>query len=183
MGRKQTRAGKYVYFCIANLIFLSLSGCAVLKQIREREEARESLLRGKKLLAQGDFESSLKEHEKVLSLSANQTPGDEAVFNMGLIYAHIGNPKKDHGKALSLFRKLTKDYPKSPWVEQAKIWVGILEEDERLNEMFRKLKEEDERLNQVFKKLKDENERLNQVFKKLKEVDIEIEEKKREKAR
>jgi hypothetical protein len=35
----------------------------------------------------------------------------------------------------------------------------------------------------VFKKLKEENERLNQVFKKLKEVDIEIEEKKREKAR
>jgi outer membrane protein assembly factor BamD (BamD/ComL family) len=87
----------------------------------------------------------------VLALSNRQPPGDEALFNIGLIYAHSGNPKKDYRKALDSFRKVIADYPKSPFVEQAKIWVGILQE----------------------------NERLNQVIENSREVDMEIEERKR----
>lgn len=155
MGREQTRAGKHFYFCIASLIFLSLSGCATLKEIRARGETREALMRGQNLLAQGDYEGSLKENQKALSLSADQAPGDEAVFNMGLIYAHSANSKKDYRKALSFFSRLIKDYPKSPLLEQAKIWVGVLQA----------------------------NERLTQLIEKSKQVDIEIEEKKRLKER
>jgi tetratricopeptide (TPR) repeat protein len=155
MGRKRTRSGKYHYLCIASLIFLSLSGCATLKEIRARGEAREALMRGQNLLAQGDYEGSLKENQKALSLSGDQVPGDEAVFNMGLIYAHSANSKKDYRKALSFFSRLIKDYPKSPLLEQAKIWVGVLQA----------------------------NERLTQVIEKSKQVDIEIEEKKRLKER
>ncbi len=155
MGREQTRAGKHFNFCIASLIFLSLSGCATLKEIRARGETREALMRGQNLLAQGDYEGSLKENQKALSLSADQAPGDEAVFNMGLIYAHSANSKKDYRKALSFFSRLIKDYPKSPLLEQAKIWVGVLQA----------------------------NERLTQVIEKSKQVDIEIEEKKRLKER
>jgi tetratricopeptide (TPR) repeat protein len=151
--------------------------------MRLQGEARDALIRGQKLLAQGDYEGSVRENQRVLSLSAHQPLGDEALFHLGLIYAHLGNPKKNYGRALGLFRKLTKDYPQSPWAEQAKIWEGMLEEDERLDQAFRKLKEENEKLNQMFRKLKEENARLNQMFKKLKEVDIVIEEKKREKAR
>jgi len=50
-------------------------------------------------------------------------------------------------------------YPQSPLVVQAKIWIGILQENERLN---------------------NEIEELNKAIKKTKEVDIEIEEKKKE---
>ena len=169
MGRKRSRAGKQFYICIAGLIVVLLAGCTILKEMQVRDRARTSLLRGQKLLAQGDYEGSVRENQRVLSMSVGKPPGDEALFNLGLIYIHPGNPKKDYGGALALFRKLTKDYPQSPWVEQAKIWVGMLEDEERLN--------------QAFKKLKEENERLSEVFKKLKEVDIEIEEKKREKTR
>ncbi|MBI4490212.1 MAG: tetratricopeptide repeat protein [Deltaproteobacteria bacterium] len=112
-------------------------------------------MRGQNLLAQGDYEGSLKENQKALSLSADQAPGDEAVFNMGLIYAHSANSKKDYRKALSFFSRLIKDYPKSPLLEQAKIWVGVLQA----------------------------NERLTQLIEKSKQVDIEIEEKKRLKER
>ena len=162
MGRKRSREGKQVYFCIASLIFISLGGCAIIEEMQERGEARASLLRGQNLLARGDYEGSLKEHQKALSLSANRTPGDEAIFNMGLIYAHVANPKKDYRKALGFFRSLIHEYPQSPLVQQAKIWVGVLETNDKLSQV---------------------NEKLNEVIRKSKQVDIEIEEKKRAKER
>ena len=81
---------------------------------------------------------------------------------MGLIYAHPGNPKRDYGKSLSYFKKLMKDYPQSPWSELAKAWTGMIQENERLNQTV---------------------EKLNQTIEKSKQVDIEIEEKKREKGK
>lgn len=155
MGEKRLREGQYVYFCVACLIFLFLTGCALVKEIRDREEARDSLLRGRALLAQGDYEGSLKENQRVLSLYPNRSPGDEALFNMGLVYAHVGNPKRDYRKALGYFRRLPSEYPQSPLVEQARIWIGVLQANEKLSEMFEKSKQ----------------------------VDIEIEEKKRGKER
>lgn len=200
MGRKRTGTRKYIYFYVASLIFLSFLGCATVEKtkarvevgttssetkeqaeagsltlekkkeherIEEEEKTRERdkteeqtktneyLLRGQKLLAQGNYEASLRENQKTLSLSANKPPGDEALFNMGLIYAHSGNPKKDYGKSIDFFKRLLKDYPQSPLVEQAKIWIGVLQE----------------------------NEKLIQMLEKSKEVDIKIEEKKREKAK
>lgn len=185
MGRKRTRARKFIYLCTAGLIFLSLFGCASLiekdKVELKREEARkqkiqkgdlqneetlkilsEHLLRARKLLEQRDFDGSLKENQKVLSLSSQHSPADEALFNMGLIYAHFGNPKKDYSKSVGFFRKLMKEYPQSPFWEQARIWTGILQENEKLSQTIQK---------------------LNQVIEESKHVDIEIEERKREKAK
>jgi tetratricopeptide (TPR) repeat protein len=199
VGRKPTRKGKYIYLSIAGLILLSPLGCATIEkttvqvevstapaetkeatgtpcletrepermgtvapggakeQDRAKEDikAHEHILRGQKLFIQGDYEGSLKEYKEVLSLSANRTPADEALFNMGLIYAHPGNAKRNLATSLSVFQRLMKDYPQSPWAEQAKIWAGLFLE----------------------------NETLKQVIEKSKQVDIEIEERKREKAR
>jgi hypothetical protein len=176
MGRKRTRAREFIYFCIAGLIFFAFSGCAVLdkkQKVELKEEGSqkkeetlkilsEHLLRARKLLEQRDYDSSFKENQKILSLSGQNPPGDEALFNMGLICAHFGNPKKDYGKSIGFFKKLTKDYPQSPFVVQARIWTGILQENEKLNQTIQK---------------------LNQVIEESKQVDIEIEEKKREKGK
>jgi tetratricopeptide (TPR) repeat protein len=141
------------------MIFVSLAGCAILKEMEAKREAREYLTMAQKLLDQGDYEGSLKEEEKVLTLYGKVPPGDEALFNMGLIYAHSGYPKRDYKKSLDLFRRLVKVFPQSPLVGQAKIWIGLLQENERLNR---------------------EIEELNKTIKKSKQVDIELDEKKRE---
>jgi len=215
MGRKRTRTGKFLHFCIAGMILSSLMGCVTLERTREgvyvsstpimedektetdspvtkeggetevvstskekrdgvefvssvsekpedHSEASESLRRAETLLSRGDFEGALKENQKVLSLSGNRPPGDEALFNIALIYTHPGNPKKDYGKSVGFFKRLAKDYPQSPWGAQAKAWTAVLQENEKLRSSIGE---------------------LNEVIEKSKQVDIEIEEKRREKTK
>ncbi len=155
MGRKQTRPGKHLYFCTAVLIFLFLSGCdALLLDIIEHKEARDPLLRSKRYLVWGDYEAAIKENEKVLSLSANNPPSDEALFNLGIIYAHYGNPQSNYGKSIYFFKKLLKNYPKSSLLGGAKIGAKLLEENQRFNKEL-------EKLTQIIEKSKSENQRLN----------------------
>ncbi len=176
MGRKRTRTREFVYFCIVSLILFACFGCAVFNEKqkievkkddpRRKEEnskiLSEHLLRARTLLDQRDYDGSLKENQKVLSLAGQNQPGDEALFNLGLIYAHAGNPKKDYDKSIVFFKKLMKDYPQSPFAAQARTWAGILKENEKLRQTIQK---------------------LNQVIEESKQVDIEIEEKKREKGK
>ncbi len=153
MGRKRTRARKLIYFCLAGLIVLAFQGCAPLEnmriEIKGKVEAYQSLHRGKGLLAQGDYEGAFDENLKILSLAIHQPPEDEALFNMGWIYAHPGNPKKDYEKSIFFFKKLLEDFPQSPWGERAKIWVGILQENEKLSQTVETLNRMNENSRQI----------------------------------
>ena len=131
----------HVYFCMATLIFLSLFNCATIKEMKEQREARNCLILGQNLLAQGDYEGSLAENQKLLALSNRQPPADEALFNMGLIYAHFANPKKDCKKSLNFFVQLLNDYPGSSLIEEAKIWVGVLHDNETLTHSLEESKQ------------------------------------------
>jgi len=126
------------------------------------QEVRRPLLNSRDLLSQGKYEEAIKVIHKVLTASPRHPLEDDALFQLGLIYAHPGNPKRDYGKSLVYFRKLMKDYPQSLWAESAKAWTGMLQENEKLNQTV---------------------EKLNQTIEKSKQVDIEIEEKKREKGK
>ena len=141
MGRERIRARKYFYFCVASLIFLPLFSCAVIKGHRESKELQEYLLRGQKLLAQRNYDAALEAYQKVLSLSPQKPPEDEALFSMGLAYAHFGNPKKDYKKSIDLFLRVLNDYPESRLAVQAKIWVGVLLESTESSKKVERLKE------------------------------------------
>jgi len=90
-------------------------------------KAGEHLAQGNRLLLAGDFKSSFAENEKALALSGAASPGDIALFNMGLIYAHQNNPEKDYKKSIAYFNRLLNEFPKSGLAEQAKIWIGVLD--------------------------------------------------------
>jgi tetratricopeptide (TPR) repeat protein len=126
MGRERIRAWKYVYLCAASLIFFLPSGCAVLQEHRQNKELRADLLRGQNFLVQRNYDAALEAYQKVLSLSPHKPPEDEALFNLGLIYAHFGNPKKDYKTSIDFFLRVLNEYPQSPLTVQAKIWVGVL---------------------------------------------------------
>jgi tetratricopeptide (TPR) repeat protein len=156
MGRKPTWAWKHVYFCITNLICLSIFSCTVIREIRLRYEAQEYLLQGQNLLAQRNYEGALKEFQKVLSLPPPKSLEDEALFNMGLVYAHFGNPKRNYERSLNLFLEILNDHPESHLLEQAKILVGVLLENLGTTKKFEKLKEtikEKEERKEAFKEV------------------------------
>ena len=156
MGRERIRARKYLYFFVASIMVLALSGCAAFREMGTKRDADDHLAAAKKLFDQGDYEGALKEDGKVLTLSPDAPPGDQALFHEGLIYAHYGNRKRDNRKAMECFRKLTKTFPRSPLAIEARTWIGVLQENERL---------------------KKEAHDLAGALRKSKQVDIEVDEK------
>jgi len=182
MRKKPTGTWKYIHFCIGGLILTLLLSCSSFEkqkiEVKGQKESHQdrNLLHSQELLDQGDYEGALKECQQVLSLSSPGPPKDQALFNIGLIYAYPENPRKDYGKSLKTFMKLTEDYPQSSLVDQAKIWIDLLVENDKLNQKNEKLNQTNGKLNQTIEK-------LNQVIEKSKQVDMEIEEKKREKTK
>jgi tetratricopeptide (TPR) repeat protein len=174
MGGEPVRTGKYVFLCFALLSLLP--SCSVLKDWSDQREIHASMLQGQALLERGDFEGSLRQYQKVLSLAGADPPADGATFAIGLIYAHPQNPQKNNEKALGSFTRVIDGHPYSSWVEQAKIWTGVLREIE-------KSRHEIERAKEVIEKSRQEVERARQIIEKSKQVDIEIEQKRRERGR
>ena len=113
------------------------------KHIESEEKKRElpmeqenvDLQRGQQLLARGDFAGALRANREVLARFPQTPPGDEALFNMGLIHIHYANPKRDIGQAQIFFARLMKEFPESPRAEEARIWVGILETMEKTRQI------------------------------------------------
>jgi tetratricopeptide (TPR) repeat protein len=136
-------------------MFLPLLSCATSEGVRERNEAHEFLCPSQEFLAPGDYERSLLENQYLLSLPEGRSCKDEALFNMGLIYAHFGNPAKDFRKSIPYFEKLVQDYPESPYAEQAKIWVATLQEIDELHGVI-------EQSNQTIERSRQDMEKLNE---------------------
>jgi len=195
MGRKRVGTRKYFLCAVAVLISFVCISCASMeekqpepekmlvniepiqasvaqkptKKEQIRDESKEHLIKGQQLLAMGKYEASIKENYQVLSIAPNGPPGDEASFTIGLIYAYSKYQKKDHGKAVSSLTKIIKEYPHSNWSGHAKILLDIIQENERLK--------------RISSEATHENEKLKNMIEQSKKVDIEVEEKKREKAR
>ncbi|HUV06256.1 MAG TPA: hypothetical protein VMX75_00925, partial [Spirochaetia bacterium] len=125
--------------------------------------------------------------EKVISLVGKGVLVDEALFYIGLIHAHPANPARDYGKSMVSFRRLITDYPESPVVEQAKIVVGLLQENDKLNRTTDKLNniidEQRKTINELIDIIDEQRktvDKLNSLINELKTVDIDVERKKRE---
>lgn len=150
MGRKRSGTRQLVCLCLAQLIVVSvlgpLSGCALLRPkaaVEAEPDAAQALQRGRRLLAQQDYDGAVKENQRALTLAHGRPPADEAIFNLGLVSAHTGNPKKDNRAAVGYFNRVVKEYPQSQWADQAKVWIGVLQLNDKLTETLEKSKQVD----------------------------------------
>jgi chromosome segregation ATPase len=158
-------------------------------------------------MREGAFEASSRESQVVLR-QYSRTHGDRALFQMGLIYLHPKNPNSDYQKSLEYFQRLTEAFPGSNLRSEAEIWILFLQklsEHEKDIEALKKiwnnkakeLAEKQEEMNQLTdqveklqnqrKSLRSQTETLDQQIKdlkkqikQLKEIDLGIEEKRRD---
>lgn len=121
MGRKPTGKGKRLSFYLAGFLILQgfLSGCIAGMPLRV--ELRSPLETARAQFSQNHFDTALKGSEAVLR-DAPEEYGDQALYLMGLIYAHPGNPDKDEQKALEHFNRVLEGYPESPLAPEALAW-------------------------------------------------------------
>ncbi len=177
MGTERTGRGNHVSLCIAFVMYLAAFGCAVPEKAAEGpdrapqgvSDARRDLDEARRLLDRGNYQLSLMVSERVLTGPAGLAHGDEALFIMGLVFAHPGNQNRDYQRSVAFFKRLVREFPYSPLKEQARTWTEVLEENMKLK------RASSEALQEIA--------RLKQIIEQSKKVDIEIEEKKREEKR
>ena len=202
MGRERAGQRQYFYFCLALLIFVT--GCSLWQDARPEREMTEALQRGERLLVGGDYEGSLRAFQSVALSAQNTGPADVAVYKTGIVYAHPDNPRRDLEKAKAAFSQIVSAYPSSLWVEESQAWIGVLKEAEQSKQEIEKSrremdkwhaeleksrlaversKQEIEKSRLELEKTKQEIEKTKQVIEKSKQVDIEIDQKRRDRGR
>ena len=182
MGTKYSRKRKHIFLYLACWLILLFvgAGCSPLYYQHEEEgglprlgtEAGQLLFQAKSSFAKGDFLVSFKESREILTRFP-QKYGDHALYIMGMICADPAYPNTNYEISMHYFDRLINEYPNSPFKRKAKIWIGLLNQNLEKNKQITALKNE---LNSHKKQI---NNLLNQL-KKLKEIDLGIEEKKRE---
>ena len=102
----------------------------------------------RKLIENQNFEEAVKKNLQIVEESGNKNPADEALYNLGLIYVHYGNPAKDYQKSQLYFQQLTKQFPESEFAEEAQIWLGLFETIEKMQEIDKEIEQQKKQLNQ-----------------------------------
>jgi tetratricopeptide (TPR) repeat protein len=125
VGRKQTGKGKCLLFYAALIVALSISGCAFFQEIAGEGLVQEKMLQGQKFRSQGKYDQSSQIFQEILAGYPHKPPGDQALRELALTLSHPGNPRKNYPEALAFWWKLQKDFPQSPYAEEARAWIGL----------------------------------------------------------
>ncbi len=200
MGEKQAKKRKYLFFystCFLTILLLGI-GCTATLNFQKKQQTEESLEKGEKFLIKGRYTEALIEYEKVLRLFPKVSPGDNALFNIGLIWLHPDNPQRDYEKSLISFQRVIHDFSQTRLKEKAKVLSYVVAKLIRSENNIKKFKEsadflqnklqkENEKQAKTLKKqieelkeLKKKIGKLKEQLRELKEIDIVIEEKKRD---
>ena len=189
MGRKHSRQRKHFFLYFACWLSFSLTsaGCAPLHEpyggeqlpLQTPSEEKQLLLRAKSSFTRGDFLTSIKENQEILNRFPEKY-GDHALYAMGLIYAYPEYSDANYETSLTFFKKLIREYPESGFKNQAKIWISILNQITENEKEMDKNKKQIDLLENALKSEKKQIKNLQNQIKGLKEIDLGIEEKKRE---
>lgn len=189
MGRKYSRQRKHFFLYIACWIsfLLAGTGCTPYYNLYNDEpfsfdqhsEANQLLLEAKLSFSSGDFLTSLKKNQEMLNRFP-QKYGSHALYMMGMIYANPENTYVNYEISIHFFKKLVKEYPQSVFKDKAKIWIWLLNQNMDYAEKVDKKNKRIDWLENELKTGKKEIINLQNQIKRLKEIDLGIEEKKRE---
>ena len=78
-------------------------------------------------MADRQYEASMAKNLTVLNNFPNSI-ADQALFQMGLLYAHPENPNQNYQKSLAAFNEILNEYSQSRLRHQTQLWVLIVED-------------------------------------------------------
>jgi len=93
------------------------------------------IARSHKVVENQNFTEALQRNMQILEEVGMKKPADEALYNIGLLYAHVDNPAKDYKKSQTYFEILTKQFPESDLAEEARIWLGLFDTIEKIQQI------------------------------------------------
>jgi hypothetical protein len=161
-------------FCLSAVLSVAvmLSGCSIAEHGAVRSEPPAVVTHP------ANFDAALRKNEA--ELAGRATAADLRLYNIGFILAHPGNPKRDPARALQSFRTLVAEHPRSAFAEQAKSWIIVLEEQQKLALERQKLLDEKRAIARQREILAQERQKLNYANEKSQQLDIEIEKRRRQ---
>lgn len=89
----------------------------------------------RKIVENQNFNEAIIKNEQILAKAGNKKPADEALYNLGLIYAHAENPDLDYKKSQLYFIRLTEQFPDSEFTEEAQVMLGLFETIEKIQQI------------------------------------------------
>jgi hypothetical protein len=126
MGTKQTRKRKYFFFhlaCIGLIPFVTF-GCL---HFSKKLQGQKLLEEGMAEMADRQYEASMAKNLTVLNNYPHSLT-DQALFQMGLLYAHPENPNQNYQKSLGSFSKILNEFSDSRLRHQTQLWVLFIED-------------------------------------------------------
>jgi len=175
MGKQQSPRRKHLFLHGACLLafLLFVAGCRTVPVNHPNEcRANEHLDRADHLVKQGKYRAAIEEYHRVEVLFPHDSPGDIALFRMGVLWAHPDNEQRSDHRALECLRRLERQFPQSTWKEEGKAIKNMMNE---LAQNEKKCKKTEEKIMELEEKIRTYQDRLNA----LKKIDIDIEERKR----
>ena len=106
-----------------------------MEKAQEKKEKTVPVAEPRPIVDNKNFAEAVAKNQQILKESGRKKPADEALYNLGLIYAHADNPAKDYKKSQSYFETLTKQFPDSDLAEEARIWLGLFETIEKIQQI------------------------------------------------
>jgi hypothetical protein len=124
MGKKRNRKWKYflLYLTCINLLLSVIFGCFHFSKTQEGQQLLEEAM---DQMVKRQYAASLEINLAVLD---NYPPDltDQALFQVGLLYAQPEYPQQDYKKALGAFNKIITEFPASQLNHQSHIWIRII---------------------------------------------------------
>jgi outer membrane protein assembly factor BamD (BamD/ComL family) len=88
-----------------------------------------------KIVENRNFAEAVQKNLQLLDQAAMKKPADQALYNLGLLYAHDDNPEQDYRKSQLYLHLLTEQFPDSQFAEEAQVWLGLFKTIEKIQQI------------------------------------------------
>ncbi len=89
-----------------------------------------------KIVENNDFAEAISRNMQIIDKSGRQNPADQALYNLGLLYADDNNPEQDYKKSQQYFQQLAEFFPDSRLAQEAHVWLGLFEKFEKIYKKY-----------------------------------------------